>query len=81
MTKIVSQDRDKIVEYNTGDLLVSATVVRDGIEYGHNVIVNTVAVGTFDSLEEARREITAIATCKYPIYVVNGFEEYEAEEK
>lgn len=74
---VISQDRDVAVSFKKSNSIKGEIVIKEGVYYGINLIVNNRYMGTFDTLEEYISEAHNIMNCTYDYYAVNGFEDYD----
>jgi hypothetical protein len=75
MLSIVNQDRDKIIEIGEDAVLYTKPVYapESGNLWGINLYAGDSLLGTFDSVNEALREMEMIRACEFDTYHVTGY--------
>lgn len=73
---IVNQDRDRIYRFNADALIYTAPVLHDGMCMGNNLMMGNAFLGTFETPEEAMREVSNIYNHTGEIYAVSGFSDW-----
>ena len=72
---IINQDRDHIYRFSADALIYTAPVIYEGLCLGYNLMLGSSFLGTFESAEDAVKEVSNILNHPGDFYAVSGYSE------
>ena len=71
---ILNQDHDLFVTFTDSSRISYEAVIYSDIFFGYNLLIDNIAVGTFETSNEAIQEAINIMDSEQEYYIVSGYE-------